>query len=114
MSLIVGWNDSTSLVSSITDSKGNLYQLAVGPTVLTGSVSLSQAVYYAKNISAAAAGANSVTVKFNAAATAIDLRILEYSGVDPVNAAGCQRRRHRQQRHHQQRRGAHQECQTTS
>ena len=83
--VIVGWNDATSQVTSLTDSKGNFYQLAVGPTVLTGSAPLSQAVYYAKNIAAAAAGANTVTVKFSAAADAVDLRILEYSGIDPVN-----------------------------
>src|SRR5271163_2489425 len=52
--VIVGWNDSTTQVSSLTDSKGNVYQLAVGPTVLTGSAPLSQAIYCAKNISAGA------------------------------------------------------------
>ena len=83
--VIVGWNDATAQVSSLTDSKGNVYQLAVGPTVLTGSAPLSQAIYYAKNISAATAGANSVTVSFNAAAIYADIRILEYSGIDPVN-----------------------------
>ena len=41
--VIVGWNDATAQVSSLTDSKGNIYQLAVGPTVLTGSDALSQA-----------------------------------------------------------------------
>ena len=35
--VIVGWNDATTQVKSLTDSKGNVYQLAVGPTVLTGS-----------------------------------------------------------------------------
>ena len=83
--VIVGWGDATALVNSLTDSNGNLYQLAAAPTVLTGSTPLSQAVYYAKNISAAKAGANTVTVKFNAAAVSVDLRILEYSGLDPVN-----------------------------
>ena len=82
--VIVGWNDSTAQVSSLTDSRGNVYQLAVGPTVLTGS-GLSQAIYYAKNISAATAGANVVTVKFNAAAIYPDIRILEYSGINPVS-----------------------------
>ena len=80
--VIVGWNDSTTHVSSVTDSNGNVYQLAVGPMV-TGT--LSQAIYYAKNISAAAAATNAVTVTFNAAANYPDIRILEYSGIDPVN-----------------------------
>jgi hypothetical protein len=44
------WGDATSQISSITDSKGNLYHLAVGPTALTGSASLTQSNYYAKNI----------------------------------------------------------------
>jgi hypothetical protein len=82
---IVGWNDATALVSSLTDTKGNLYYLAVGPTLITGSIPLTQAIYYAKNISAATAGANTVTVKFNASAISADLRILEYSGVDTAN-----------------------------
>src|ERR1700722_15522158 len=53
--VVVGWGDATSQISSITDSKGNLYHLAVGPTALTGSVALTQSLYYAKNIVAAAA-----------------------------------------------------------
>lgn len=84
--VIVGWNDATTLVRSVTDSYGNLYQLAVGPTVLTGSGPMSQAVYYAKNIAAASAGSNTVMVNFSATAIAVDMRILEYSGVDPVNS----------------------------
>ena len=63
--VIVGWNDSTAHVSSLTDSNGNIYQLAIGPTAVTGA--LSQTIYYAKNISAAKAGANAVTLTFNAA-----------------------------------------------
>jgi Domain of unknown function (DUF1929)/Bacterial Ig domain len=81
--VIVGWNDSTSRVSSVTDTKGNVYQLAVGPTILSGTVS--QSIYYAKNIAASDAGGNTVTIKFNAAAAYPDIRILEYSGIDPVN-----------------------------
>ena len=46
----------------------------------------SQAIYYAKNIAAAAAGANTVTVAFSTAAFHPDIRIAEYSGVDPLNA----------------------------
>src|ERR1700722_9019643 len=83
--VVVGWGNATSQISSVTDSKGNLYQLAVGPTALTGSVALTQSVYYAKNIGAALAGANVLTVSFNAAVSSPDIRILEYSGIDPVN-----------------------------
>src|SRR5580700_8844493 len=34
--VVVGWNDSTAQVSSVTDSNGNVYRLAVGPNVLDG------------------------------------------------------------------------------
>ena len=54
--VVVGWNDSTATVSSVSDSKGNVYTRAVGPTVVSGA--LSQSIYYAKNIASAAAGAN--------------------------------------------------------
>src|SRR5262245_2397637 len=32
--VVVGWNDATATVSSVTDSAGNAYMVAVGPTVL--------------------------------------------------------------------------------
>ena len=77
--VVVGWNDSTSAVSSITDSKGNTYSRAVGPTVGT---KLTQSIYYAKNI---AAGSNTVSVTFNTAVLFPDVRVLEYSGADTAN-----------------------------
>ena len=43
---------------------------------------LRQSIYYARNI---AAGSNTVTVTFNQAATFVDVRILEYSGLDTSN-----------------------------
>ena len=79
----VGWNDSTASVSSVTDSSGNTYQRAVGPTSIAGT--LSQSIYYARNILAAAAGANTVTVQFSTGAAFPDIRILEYSGADLAN-----------------------------
>jgi hypothetical protein len=84
--VVVGWFDTTAVVSSVTDSSGNTYTRAVGPTTISGSVwPISQSIYYAKNIAAAAAGANSVTVTFSPAAAYPDIRILEYSGADPNN-----------------------------
>jgi glucose/arabinose dehydrogenase len=80
--LVVGWNNATSNVTSVTDTAGNVYQLAV-PTVRGNGIS--QAIYYAKNIKSAGAGTNSVTVTFNAATPYVDLRALEYSGLDLVN-----------------------------
>src|SRR5205814_5150818 len=44
-----------------------------------------QSIYYAKNILAAGAGANSVTVQFSGAAAFPDVRILEYRGADLGN-----------------------------
>ena len=81
--VVVGWNDSTAQVSSVSDSKGNVYTRAVGPTVRPGQ--LSQSIYYAANIVGAAANATSVTVQFTVAAAYADIRILEYSGLATVN-----------------------------
>jgi hypothetical protein len=81
--VVVGWNDTSAVVSSVTDSTGNVYTLAVGPTANPGS--LTQSIYYAKNVVGAAANANTVTVRFTVAAQYADIRILEYSGLDPVN-----------------------------
>jgi hypothetical protein len=53
--------------------------------VIQGPVSLTQSVYYAKNIAPAAAGTNIVTMKFNGVAVYPDIRILEYSGIDRVS-----------------------------
>ena len=75
----VGWNDTTSTVTGITDTRGNTYSLAIGPTTGTG---LRQSIYYARNI---AAGSNTVTVTFSKAAAFVDIRALEYSGLDPAN-----------------------------
>ena len=71
--LVIGWNNATSNITSVTDSAGNVYQLAV-PTARGSGIS--QAIYYAKNIKAAAAGANTVTVTFNTATPYVDLRPL--------------------------------------
>jgi hypothetical protein len=76
----IGWDDATGTIASVDDSSGNTYVLAVGPTRYGSD--LSQAIYYAKNIAAAAAGANSVKVTFVQSANAPDLRVLEYSGLD--------------------------------
>ena len=77
--VVVGWNDTTSTVSMVGDSLGNNYALAIGPTSGTG---VRQSIYYAAGIKA---GSNTVTVRFNQAATYVDVRVLEYSGLDPAN-----------------------------
>jgi RHS repeat-associated protein len=80
--VVVGWKDSVRTVSSVTDSAGNAYTRAVGPTVVTG---VTQSIYYAKNIVASAANANAVTVAFSALASRPDVRALEYTGLDPTS-----------------------------
>jgi hypothetical protein len=78
--VVVGWNDVTASVSAVQDSLGNSYTLAIGPTRGTN---LSQSIYYAANIKA---GSNTVTVTFDQAAAAPDIRILEYRGVTTLDA----------------------------
>jgi hypothetical protein len=71
----IGWRSKTGTVSSISDSKGNTYQLAVGPTrgdPLTGYV------YYAKSIAGASAGSNTVTVNFSGSVPSPQMGIHEY------------------------------------
>ncbi|HTM89353.1 MAG TPA: IPT/TIG domain-containing protein [Terriglobales bacterium] len=77
--VVVGWNDTVSSVSSINDSAGNAYALAVGPTTASGA---RQSIYYAKNIRG---GSNTVTVNFNQAASYPDIRVLEYAHADTTN-----------------------------
>ena len=78
----VGWNNTTSNINSVSDTKGNIYVLAAPVTRGNG---MSQALYYAKNIVSAAANANTVTVTFNTSTAYVDLRVTEYSGLDPAS-----------------------------
>src|SRR4029077_3286139 len=80
--VVIGTGDTIASVASVTDTMGNAYQPAIGPTLYT--TTLTQWVYYAKSIVAAPAG-NVVTVKFTAAARYPDVKILEYSGIDPIS-----------------------------
>jgi fibronectin type 3 domain-containing protein len=78
----VGWGTGSATVGSVTDTKGNVYTLAVGPTVTSfGNAS----IYYAKNIVAAAANGNAVKVTFSAAVPFPDVRIGEYRGISTTN-----------------------------
>ena len=80
--IVVGWNESTGNITSVTDGAGNTYQVAAAAFRGTG---FSQAIYYARNIVAAGAGANTVTVRFDKPVVYADVRILEYSGLDQTN-----------------------------
>jgi chitodextrinase len=81
--VIIGWSNTSNTVTSVTDSKGNSYKLAVN--YVSSSLGVAQSIYYASNIAAAAAGANTVTVKLSASTAYPDLRILEYSGVNTLD-----------------------------
>jgi hypothetical protein len=88
--LAVGCTDTSALVTGVTDSAGNTYQKAVGPTV--EGQDLAQSIYYASGIAAAAAGSNKITVAFSVATNAIDLRAAEYSGLSasaPLDATAA-------------------------
>jgi hypothetical protein len=80
--VVIGWNEATGNITSVSDSAGNPYQVAVATFRGSG---LSQAIYYAKNIAGAGAGSNTVTVRFDKAVTYADVRILEYSGLDQTS-----------------------------
>src|SRR5258706_6120267 len=73
--VVVGWNDTTASVASVSDTSGNTYTPAAGPTAQPGAVS--QSIYYAKGIASAPAGANVVTVSFTVPAQFADIRVLE-------------------------------------
>jgi hypothetical protein len=74
----VGWNDTTSSITSVTDTAGNVYHPAVATFRGNG---LSQAIYYAANVAASPARGSQVTVTFGQAAAFVDLRVTEYSGL---------------------------------
>jgi hypothetical protein len=80
--VIIGWNDTTTTVSSVADTEGNTYAIAAPLVTGTG---LSQIIYFAKSIVGEASNPNEVTVTFSGAAPAPDVRVLEYKGLDIAN-----------------------------
>jgi len=79
----VGWRNNSCTVTSVTDNSANTYVLALGPTHLNNET---QSIYYAKNIAAAGAGVNKVTVIFSCTGTINnDIRIAEYSDINTTN-----------------------------
>src|SRR5205814_6233709 len=73
--VVIGFNDAVSHVAAVSDSLGNGYAVAVGPTVQSGIQT--QVIYFAANIAAAAANANLVTVTFDQPVDFPDVRIAE-------------------------------------
>ncbi len=83
----VGTTDTGAMVTSVSDTGGNSYALAVGPTIQT--TNLAQYLFYARNIASAGvgAGAYKVTVTYNAISTSgdvVDMRSAEYSGLNTL------------------------------
>ncbi len=76
----IGWNDTAATISSVKDSAGNSYQVAVPMGQTTG---LRQAIYYARNI--ATSSGNTLTVTFSQPAQAVDIRSAEYRNLDQTN-----------------------------
>ena len=75
--VVVGWNDTSSSVISVVDDNGNTYVLAG----TSAGLGVTQAIYYARNISTSNTTTPTVTVTFNQNAGTPDVRILEYSGL---------------------------------
>jgi hypothetical protein len=78
--VVVSWGDATTKVTQVTDTAGNAYALAVGPTEIVG---VSQSIYYASGI--AVAERNTVLVAFALPVSRADVRAVEYAGFDPVS-----------------------------
>jgi hypothetical protein len=88
-----------------TDTQGNLYKLAAAPIVVEAPGFPDSKRLLCQD--PAPAGTNIVTVKFNAVAVYPDVRILDYSGIDPVNPSGRNRRRGGEWRHQPERGPSH-------
>jgi len=83
IALAIGWGAATTsiTITGVSDSAGNGYTNAVGPTRI--SAGIAQSIYYAKAVAPAAAGANAIKVTFAAATTPVELCAVEYAGLDP-------------------------------
>jgi hypothetical protein len=77
--LAIGWSDTSASITAVGDFNGNTYKVAV-PTYRSNG--MSQAIYYAANITG---GTNLATVTFNQAASFVDFRAAEYSGLSQSN-----------------------------
>ncbi len=78
--VVVGWHQTAATVKSVSDSAGNSYRLAIGPTAGNG---YEQSIYFAASI---AGGSDKVTVSFSQSATYPDVRIVEYQGYAALDA----------------------------
>jgi hypothetical protein len=78
--VVVGWNNGTGAIGSVTDSSQNTYSVAAS---VTRSQNFSQAIYFAPNVKG---GADTITVTFSTAVAFPDVRILEYAGLGPMTS----------------------------
>jgi fibronectin type 3 domain-containing protein len=80
--VIVSWKDTTAVTPTVTDTNGNIYVAAIGPThYSTGA----QGIYYVPNIALAPPGSNTVTAAFPSSVTNLDVRVAEYGGIDATS-----------------------------
>jgi hypothetical protein len=80
--VVIGWGDTAASVLTVTDTETNTYVPAL--SVVSGTA-LRQVIYFAKNIIGDSGTPNQITVTFDQAASAPDVRVLEYSGLDTVS-----------------------------
>jgi PASTA domain len=88
--VFIGWQGTSGNLISVFDSMGNAYTRV--NSVSYGSTA-TQVAYYAQNIVGAPAGKNTVTATFDMKVGNPDLRIVEYSGINPtrpLDASGGQ------------------------
>ncbi len=78
--VVIGFDNATSNIVTVTDSAGNSYQPAAP---IKRSAGDSQAIYYARNILPGLF--NTVTVTLNTPTPYVDVRVAEYFGLDPTN-----------------------------
>ena len=79
--VVVQGSKTSATIKSVSDSDGNAYQLAIGPTTSAGS---QQWMYYAPIIKASnsnGSGANTVSVTFSGQVSNADMTIFELTGV---------------------------------
>jgi len=74
--------DNTLVVSSVTDTSGNVYSEIVTPYSYVGAIeTVTHTIWAAPNIVAAAAGANTVTVTLSGTSVVLEVIAAEYYGV---------------------------------
>jgi hypothetical protein len=78
----IGMYDATATVTSVTDQNGNHFRVAVDPILLPGSDPIIQTIWYASGVGAAASDV--VTVALSKSVDSPDIRVVEYSGLDPT------------------------------